>query len=291
MKGLIYITILAFMFSCVQQLEWDGDENFGETLVVEGLVTNEGGPHYVLLSFTNPVITENETRPMEGAHVSIVSENETWILTEVERGRYETEPGVKGELGRSYQVRISWNGRSVVGEDQMVPMKEIEPIEIEEENDIPGLEGFHKFTMRDIFSTDEPYRYSIQFQKPQNIEDHYPADWEVPEWYLRSLDKNGRPVNEFAYYILPGPEPPALLSEGESIFTGIAKGTWMRETFYSMSEEHYEFIRAVHLETEWKGVSPISGKPSNVPSNLYGDIPVVGFFAVSEVKTNYWIVE
>jgi len=291
MKRSICTIILTMLFSCIQQLEWTGDDISGETLVVEGLVTSELGPHYVLLSLTNPVITEKSRKPVEGADVTINTGVETWILSEVEPGRYETTAGLKGESGKTYQINIIWNGISIVGEDSMVPMKLIEPMPVEEENEIPGLEGFHKFTLRNSFGTDEPYKYLIKYQKPENINDHYPPGWVVPAWYLNSLDKFGRPVNDTTYYVIPGPEPPALLSNGELTYTGIAKGTWVSETFYSMSDQHYEFIRAVLLETEWKGVSPISGKPSNVPTNLSGDMPVVGFFGLSMVRSNYWVVE
>ena len=61
--------------------------------------------------------------------------------------------------------------------------------------------------------------------------------------------------------------------------------------FYSMSDEHYEFVRAMLLETQWKGVSPISGKPSNVPTNLSGDMPAVGFFWVSDVRQIFRVVD
>jgi hypothetical protein len=291
MRGLFYITILSILFSCVQQLEWTGDDNSGATLVVEGLVTTEPGPHYVLLSLTNPVITKNKRMPVEGAIVFISSGEDSWPLIEVESGKYESGPDLKGEPGKTYQINIIWNGMMIIGDDTMVPMKEVQSMPVEEENEIPGLEGFHKFTLRNSFSTDNPYKYQLEYQKPENISDHYPPGWEVPEWYLNSLDRYGRPVNDTTYYVVPGPEPPALLSNGELIYTGIAKGTGIQETFYSMSDAHYEFVRAMLLETEWKGVSPISGKPSNVPTNLSGDMPVVGFFAASDVRKIIQVVE
>ena len=86
-KRLNILLIFALMTtSCIQQLEWEGDDTSGEVLVVEGLLTSEEGPHYVLLSLTNPVISESTRIPATGANVEIISGTQSWVLGEVAAG-------------------------------------------------------------------------------------------------------------------------------------------------------------------------------------------------------------
>lgn len=108
---IICLLIALGMFnSCIEPYRVEIDSS-KEYLVVEGLLTNEPGKHYVQLNLSMPfydtrAFTNSSVR---GASVTIVDDlgNEE-PLQEVSIGKYATTtPDYKGEIGRSYQLKIT----------------------------------------------------------------------------------------------------------------------------------------------------------------------------------------
>lgn len=89
-------------------------------------------------------------------------------------------------------------------------------------------------------------------------------------------------VVDSTYYINPGLEPPAVLAYGQTNFTQLLYGSKVLEKFYSLSDKHYQFVRAMLSETDWKSLGPFGYVEANVPTNLTNG--AYGFFYASDVQ-------
>ena len=104
-----YIWILLFLVqlpACVEEFRPEID-SFDSLLVVDGKITNEPGPYTIQLS-TSANLDDKIYLPIENATVQIEEQNGSIeTLTEVSKGRYETDPnGLQGQVGKSYKLII-----------------------------------------------------------------------------------------------------------------------------------------------------------------------------------------
>ncbi len=108
--SIILLLFFTLVFSCIEPFDFNVKGDKSESLVVEGLITNEPGPYFVYLTRTTGYSSTIESlEVVEGANVIIsddVGNSET--LTETRPGVYETNPvGIQGIEGRYYKVIIN----------------------------------------------------------------------------------------------------------------------------------------------------------------------------------------
>lgn len=98
------LLLLATLGACQEKIELDLPE--GEKfLVVEGWITNEAGPHRVLLTQTSPYFDTSPQPVVSGAVVRLEDDHELSVqLDEVEPGVYVYPDS--GTVGRSYRLDI-----------------------------------------------------------------------------------------------------------------------------------------------------------------------------------------
>ncbi len=119
--------LLLLADSCVEKLEVPVVYTSG--LVVDGLLTDEPGPHTVKLLITSPADKDLDYMQYEGgAEIRIVDESgNVEPLVETEEGIYVTSNDFKGEVGKKYQLSITTrNDRSYQTDFiEMLPAGEI----------------------------------------------------------------------------------------------------------------------------------------------------------------------
>src|SRR5579872_1030110 len=84
-----------------------------KNLVVDGLVTDQAGPHSITLSYSSYLGTGVVTRELaSGAIVTIIDDTglETQ-LTEITNGVYQTDSAYAAQPGKNYFIRISINNK------------------------------------------------------------------------------------------------------------------------------------------------------------------------------------
>jgi hypothetical protein len=94
---------------------------------------------------------------------------------------------------------------------------------------------------------------------------------------------NPRPDDKYTrldYYTFPGVDPDDILPKPVDATLSYDEGTQLTQTKYSLSQEHYLFLRALLLETEYKG-GIFGSVRSNVPTNLSHG--ALGFFGACAV--------
>lgn len=100
------VLALLLLDSCVTPFQPDTVRR-ARSLVVEGLLTNQPGPHTVTLSYTADYTVGAANLRAEGAQVTITDEGgQAQALTEIDAGVYRTPVAYYGQVGRAYTLTI-----------------------------------------------------------------------------------------------------------------------------------------------------------------------------------------
>ncbi|GJM29164.1 MAG: hypothetical protein DHS20C17_17990 [Cyclobacteriaceae bacterium] len=280
----LFLLLLSLVVaSCVEVIDWEGSDESSGRLVVEGLITSENTVHQVKLSRTQPVIVDSMPEMVSGALVEIHEGNILFPLSEISPGVYQTDT-LMGKVGATYQLVITVGQDTYEAVAQMPPAQPMEPLEIipwDEQFQSPDGADYFQFIFRENFGAIVPNLYQVQGSIPEDVADYYPPDWEMPEWIRYRFESGNLVTVDSGYYLHPGLEPPALFAYGETNVSGITYGTIIVEKFYSMTDHHYAFVRALMSETEWQGLGPFSYISADVPTNISNG--ALGYFAASEV--------
>ncbi len=286
----LFLIFLGFA-ACLQPLDWEEAENPSGRLVVEGLITSERTVHTVKLTRTQAVIVDTLPEMVSEAQVIIGDGEQEFHLQETAPGIYQTDT-LQGEVGKTYHLTVRWNDQTFEAFAEMVKAQPAEPVAVFKWDDrlqLPEGVTYFQFLYRDNFGAPAPYRYRVFSEIPENVADYYPPDWTVPNWIKRRMDSGDLITADSTFYLHPGLEPPAIFAYGETNVSGVTYGSRIVELFYSMTDEHYNYVRAVLSETEWKGLGPFSYISADVPTNLTNG--ALGFFAASDVLRVEQVVE
>ncbi len=98
--------------SCLEQFDV-GSTSFKESIVVDGLITDQRGPHVLTLSYSSTLKSDLDAAlAVTGAIVTLHdTEGNSFPYRETEPGVYLTDSAVTGFLGLSYYITIKANGR------------------------------------------------------------------------------------------------------------------------------------------------------------------------------------
>ena len=134
MKKIIIIALISLgMGSCVTEIrdfEQIGNDSF---LTVEASLSNQKGPHKVLISVSSPSISINvDNKPITNAKVFMTDDKGgRQNLTETLDGTYQTSSTFKGIVGYSYVLNITLpNGKSYKSTpEKMLPVPLIDKVD------------------------------------------------------------------------------------------------------------------------------------------------------------------
>lgn len=131
--------LILLLDSCIEKLEVPVIYNT-PGLVVDGLLTDDPGPHTIKLLITSPVNEDlDEIQYEGGASVRIVNDSgNVESLTETDKGIYTTRSDFKGEVGRKYQLSIITKDDRTYQSDliEMLPAGEIVNISYEYKSNV-----------------------------------------------------------------------------------------------------------------------------------------------------------
>ncbi len=237
-KSFFFVSIsLLMLVSCEKIFDWDY-EAVEETIpVVEGIVTNEMKNHSVKLSL---VRSDPNSQPLifQATDVKVIIGNSEYLFTESisEPGYWISDDAFMGYSGQEIQLQFSFNGKTYLASDAMVPVSPSgRPVFIPSEDD---SSRFSLFASSSILYSPEPAMWEFIIH------------WEfLPGYETAPIDSC---VARIFYYDLK------VLDQGQ-IFAPLQQIKYFPEgaevflTKYSLSENHREFRRSLLLETEWRG--------------------------------------
>lgn len=261
----ILFGLLLFLAGCVKEADWTPPDTAPDLLVVEGMITDQQGAHYVTLSQAIPTLNENPL-PVSEATVLLSSEDSAWTMIEIpeEAGRYATPEGFTGITGKTYTLQVFYQGKVFSARDILVPGSYFSELRYAR-NDDDDL--YHIDYVASAFNNEKPAMWEIEL------------DWSKVDGYEQTDPALCRA--RLLFYSLP------TLDVSE-IFAPLVEqisfplGTVITERRYSLSETHAEYIRQMLLETNWQG-GLFPSANANVASNL--STGATGFFAASAVTT------
>lgn len=101
----ILILLAATLAACTEKIDIELDESYTR-IVVEGMITNEPGPHFVRLTTTAPYFSNQPVPPLSGAMVYLGFNGDSLLLNETLPGIYSTPDNFTGMVGTTYRLSL-----------------------------------------------------------------------------------------------------------------------------------------------------------------------------------------
>lgn len=261
----IGLIMLALSLSCEERIERTGMPQAINTVVVEGLLTNERTNHKIKLTIPYG-ISGQPVLPATGASVSVIEDSGiTYPLQEVppQSGEYYT-PLMRAVFGRTYTLRINYKGKEFFAQDRSEPVEPLRAIDYRKVDDSP--------------------RFSLSLGasgQQSNYIDHS-ISWKNTATCTLSSVCEGRIV----FYDLKTIDANDIFKPGKAEFT-FPLGSVIIRRKYGISAAYKNFLRSVLSETEWRG-GVFDVERANTTSNVSEG--ALGFFAVTSVVSDTTVV-
>jgi hypothetical protein len=257
---------------CRERIDITLDSTFTR-LVVEGAITDEAKAHRVLLTLSGDYLTDQPLAGVSGAVVEITDGVQTFMLTEVAPGVYETDPTVRGVAGREYTLIITGVDVDKDGvfeiykaTDLLKPVMILDSVVVEQQKPL----------------TNPPvYKASGWGQEPATPDDCY--QW---LYYL-----NGKLQTDTLYKTIFVDDTYVNGSyiPGLTMFMDIkaSPGDTVKVETRALSRQYYTFLVTFMLEAVWN-----QGGGAGPPANIKGNISngALGYFSASGVAYTTAIV-
>jgi hypothetical protein len=259
-RHLSLAALASLALSCTKQVDWELNYREADLLVVEGKITNEAGPHEVIL--TTPVYQMNGSpEPVSGAEVEINDGDTVLALAEDpdRAGIYLTPPGFAGELNHYYQLRIRYGTRRISAVTHMVEVTPFQDMYLYQAQEDPPLLGAV------ISDSDVPAIVRMEL------------DWSHVQGYGDLPDSATHAV--VYHYTLNGVDVNKLFKPAQEQIL-FPPGTRVFREKESVNPWYGEFLRGVLSETDWRG-GMFDVLPGNARTNMQGE--AIGFFTAAEV--------
>lgn len=269
--GFFFLLSLA---SCREEIVLDGHPP-EPRLVVEGQITSEFQRHSVRLSLSGSYRGGAPYEKVTGAFMTITDGQTTFHLEEVETGLYLTD-SLAGTPGNVYTLSIQWEGELFEASDTM--------------GEVPPPFTPVEFVVNDRgFPTMEYRRHQFGFPEANRWQVIVgPQDTLLQPVFTSSLgqqigvDVDTTGAYTFNFYTHPNIEVSGLMNFEEAHFYGFKLGRTVTQKRFSLSLSYYRYLRAMFLETEWRGTLFDS-----VPGEVKGNVSNggLGFFSAQAVRT------
>ena len=264
--------LLFFFASCREEVELDVLTP-APHLVVDGSITSEHRRHAVRLSLSGGYQDKEPYQKATGARVEITDGANAFPLEEAEAGLYLTD-SLAGVPGSVYTLRIEWEGAQYEASDTMSAIPPaFAPVVFVDDGEYRTMEY-----RRHQFGFPEANRWQVIVGPPDSL-------WRPT--YTSSLgqqigvDVDTAGAYTFTYFTHPNIEVNGLMNFEEAHFYGFRNGRTVTQKRFGLSASYYQFLRALFLETEWRGTLFDS-----VPGAVKGNVSNggLGFFSAQAVR-------
>ena len=288
MKCICVAIITACLCSaCLEESGYNFKESLEQKLVVEGGLTTEFKTHRIMLGLSGKVTGQTKYMPATGATVSVTDGVSTYAFIEADtlRGHYVSD-SIAAIVGKTYGLTIMYGGKRYEARASVGQARPFEPAAYSPMPAGSRLgKGFYQMVLQGNFGSREAYIYQLVCDIPDDWKDNFPypipPEFEKFPYYSQPVDTS--------YLVHQGLEPAALFEYAETSIVGLPLGTNIYEKRYSVSEEYYDFLRSVLMETDWRGVNIMQTIPADLPTNISHD--AYGFFYVMDVYEVRSVIE
>jgi len=273
MKAFKYLIVILIIgsSSCTEPIELDLNTEENKRLVVDAHLTTATKAHEVHLTQTRDFFTQSDPVPATGALVTLSDGATTETLTETDPGLYYTSENYAAEVGKTYTLKIEYNGKTHTAVEEVLPVAPLEDVYYEidysgdDESTIEGPDGEIIYeTFYDIYGVSkEPDTPGNHYMWFLNINGEW-HDYEYEEWFFTNDNGvNGMDIDAPFHNVVAYPDDVVELEQ-----MSITKGA-------------HDFLLAVAFEV-YRG-SLFDGAPANVSTNF--DNGALGYFITSDVSS------
>lgn len=261
-----YLLLLVFLFqACEKEYSWNFKTVENESIIVDGLLTNELKEQCIKLSKPNLNLNDN-LHPLSGAVIYVDDGTNRFEFSESENefGSYYSQP-FQVVIDRTYRLILEFEGDTFYAESEVV-----------------GVTAMHNINVSLDDSTDL-YRFNYaEPGQPSMTEVFY--DWSHNESFCNTY---GNCYAQETYYTLDNVDVNAVFSPSHEIIY-FPHGTTLIRRKYGFTEEHQQFIRSLLMETDWSG-GIFDVQHGNVYTNMSNG--ALGLFTTCMVTTDTTIVD
>ena len=293
---ILFVIIGAFITnSCVERIDLFSGAT--PTLVIDGTITNEIGPHKIKLSFSEAFNAIPDYTRVEGAKVVIIDNlgNEE-VLSYDENGYYVTSEAFQGVVGRSYQLQIELREGLIYESsfEKIEPVPAIDEVKYKVENnevifyvdyeDDALIDNYYRWRHESTYQVYAPEWNSSSIKSQpcfvsatRRLRDCWAKDFDF-DYLLVSDDHliNGKSVTDFEVY----------RREKEDAKFAIGYSAQLKQ--YSISKEAFKFWSAINDQISNTGsIFDTSNYliEGNIKCITNPEIVTLGYFGASAVST------
>lgn len=266
----IFFALGLLISGCSEKIDFNLPTESSGKLVIEGRITDSTMVHKVKLSRITPYFDNSSITTESGATVSITDGSVVFNLTEsgTTPGTYETAPTVKGEIGKTYTLNVlTSNGESYSASSEL---KRVPKIGISAKDTVslftqdPFIALF--YWGKDPDGVGDHYFYRVYIDGALDNDSLSEMSREIADDELVDGITFVDEIYDFYYFGMDRFEKDTLTVQAEIL---------------SITEDEFDFIIGVKLETDWKGTifdGPSANPKSNVSNGGFG------YFGASAVR-------
>lgn len=259
---------MVFLFlavACEKETSWELQQSNIQTLVVDGILTNELKPQCIKLSLINNQINQ-PVKNLSGASVTVSDGSAVYSFAEsvLSAGYYYSAP-FQAVAGKTYQLKINYQAYQFEASATMTPLTK------------------HGAVAYSFDEHKQLYRY-----EPETSGDPVMAEV-VTDWSHNAgyTSKYGASRAKQLFYVLNNVDASKIFAPSrETIY--FPSGTKIVRQLYSLTPQHQAFLRSLLMETEWRG-GVFDVQPGNVVSNISNG--GLGFFGVCMTQKDSTVVK
>ncbi|NOQ24855.1 MAG: DUF4249 family protein [Bacteroidales bacterium] len=271
MKKIIYISFIFLVLTqaCTEPFDV-ALESTHIRLVVQGSISDVRTAHQVSLTKSADYFSNAPAPKVTGATVSINDGENTFDLTEISDGLYETDT-IVGEIGKTYTLTINSEGETYTASSRLNYCTPIDSINF-------GFYDYSEYYEEEIDSSEietEPYlSILLNAQEPNTPND----------FYLWKIYKNGVLESDTLDELNISDD---YFANGDYLYD--VEVQWYEEAIVgdtitlemqAISEDYYNYINGLLTETVYN-LGPLGGPPANAVGNISND--AMGFFLAYSV--------
>ena len=264
MKHLIYIALLLIFFASACTEDYDVElESTYVRLVVQGSISDELKAHQVSLTWSADYFSNSPAPKVKGASVSISDGENTFDLTEVSDGLYETDT-IVGEPGKTYTLTINSDGETYSSSCKLNFCDPIDSI------------NFGYYDWSEYYETNDTMLYILL----NALEPATPGNF-----YLWNVYKNGILESDTLDEVYFSDD---IFVNGNYMYDvmvqlveDVSIGDTITLEMQAITEEYYNYITQIMTETIWN-MGPLDGPPANPAGNISNG--AMGFFLAYSVE-------
>ncbi|MGK7397340.1 MAG: DUF4249 domain-containing protein [Candidatus Cyclobacteriaceae bacterium M3_2C_046] len=298
----LILLMVLLNLNCIEQIPLETGSS-APKLVVDGLITDEPGPHQVALYYTNPDLLNLRNPPVLNARVTIKDDlGQEEALMEVGAGVYQTRADFAGQPGQTYTLYIETEeGQQYASFPEYMPINS--PIDSIYDHPRVETEYLGNVTTQQVGYVD----VFIDIDDNPSSSEYFRYETEKVEVIITSAPDGQMLLCCFkCYWPRAGQDVISLASDQfsngnqirrikvETIENDISTDMLVRIRQYALNASAHEFWQQIKEQRESIG-SIFDPPPANIKGNIYNvndrSETIFGYFGASPVTRTHFIVQ